>query len=155
MTRGNWRARFEEFKDEDRFENYESNVLEAVRVVRALLPALRKATELCSDGLRVNSVCRGGTLTSLWRNRAEALGEERGVAAQTIIDEFAEEIPLKRFARPEEIAAMVVFLCSEMASYVTGQSISVNGGIARGFLWFRNRAAEDRQRATRLPPRGE
>jgi len=41
---------------------------------------------------------------------------------------------MKRFGRPEEIAAMVVMLASRRSSYVTGQSVNVDGGIARGLL---------------------
>jgi len=85
-------------------------------------------------GIRVNSVSPGRTLTSLWKTRAEALARERGVTPEAVIHEFSEEIPLKRFGRPEEIAAMVVFLASHQASYVNCQSILVDGGIARGLV---------------------
>ena len=84
--------------------------------------------------IRVNSVSPGRTLTQLWTTRAERLGRERGVKPEDIIHEFTEEIPMKRFGRPEEIAAMVVFLASHKASYVNCQSILVDGGIARGLI---------------------
>jgi 3-oxoacyl-[acyl-carrier protein] reductase len=84
--------------------------------------------------IRVNSVSPGRTLTSLWTTRAGRLAKERGVAPEAIIEEFSHEIPLKRFGRPEEIAAMVVFLASHKASYVNCQSILVDGGIARGLV---------------------
>jgi 3-oxoacyl-[acyl-carrier protein] reductase len=84
--------------------------------------------------IRVNSVSPGRTLTSLWVTRAEKLAKERGVKPEDIIREFCGEIPLKRFGRPEEIAAMVVFLASHQASYVNCQSILVDGGIARGLV---------------------
>ena len=51
-----------------------------------------------------------------------------------MIDDFSKEIPLGRFGTPEEIATMVVWLASPLASYVTGQTINVDGGIARGLL---------------------
>lgn len=84
--------------------------------------------------IRVNSVSPGRTLTQLWTTRADRLARERGVTPDDVIHEFTEEIPMKRFGRPEEIAAMVVFLASHKASYVNCQSILVDGGIARGLV---------------------
>jgi 3-oxoacyl-[acyl-carrier protein] reductase len=92
------------------------------------------ANELAGEGIRVNSVCPGRTLTSLWTKRANQMAAERGVAPEVVIEEFAREIPMGRFGRAEEAAAMVVFLASQRSSYITGQSINVDGGIARGLL---------------------
>ncbi len=92
------------------------------------------AGELASDGIRVNSVGPGRTLTPLWNNRAAKMAAERGVPASTIIDEFSQDIPLRRFAEPDEIASMVTWLMSPRAGYVTGQAINVDGGMARGLL---------------------
>lgn len=85
-------------------------------------------------GIRVNSVSPGRTLTSLWKTRIERMSKERGVAPEEIVREFSHEIPLGRFAAPDEIAPMVVFLASHRTSYVTCQSILVDGGIARGLV---------------------
>lgn len=85
-------------------------------------------------GIRVNSVSPGRTLTSLWTSRIEKLSAERGAPPAEVVEEFSREIPMRRFARPEEIAPMVVFLASHRTSYVTCQSLLVDGGIARGLV---------------------
>ena len=90
--------------------------------------------ELAGKGIRVNAISPGRTLTRLWLDRAERLAAEQGTTAAAVIEEFATEIPLGRFAEPDEIAQAVVFLASDRASYITGQSISVDGGIGRGLL---------------------
>lgn len=84
--------------------------------------------------IRVNSVSPGRTMTGLWTKRIDKLAQERGVPPAAIVDEFSHEIPLGRFAQPEEIAPMVAFLASHKTSYVTCQSILVDGGIARGLI---------------------
>lgn len=90
--------------------------------------------EFLPFNIRVNSVSPGRTMTGLWTTRIEKLSRERGVSAEEIVDEFTHEIPMGRFATPDEIAPMVVFLASHKTSYVTCQSILVDGGIARGLI---------------------
>jgi NAD(P)-dependent dehydrogenase (short-subunit alcohol dehydrogenase family) len=80
------------------------------------------ALEYATRGIRVNDVCPGMIQTPMSdRMIAEGQGEELDKMLNTFV-------PMKRLGRPEEIADAVLWLCSDAASYVTGQSISVDGG---------------------------
>ena len=75
------------------------------------------ATELASSGVRVNAVAPGLTDTKMGHFKSE---EE--------LERVLKRTPMGRMAKPEEIADMVAFLCSDKAGYVTGQVIAVDGG---------------------------
>ncbi|KAF0960940.1 SDR family NAD(P)-dependent oxidoreductase [Rhodococcus sp. T7] len=76
------------------------------------------AREMARHGINVNCVCPGPTDTPLFQAQAEKLKEA-----------LVKAIPFRRLARPEEVAAPVVFFASESASFITGQVISVSGGL--------------------------
>ncbi|MCM3761323.1 SDR family NAD(P)-dependent oxidoreductase [Halalkalibacter oceani] len=76
------------------------------------------AREMAGSGIRINSICPGPADTSMHHQLNEELRESVAAA-----------IPLGRFAKPEEIANAVLFLCSDKASYVYGESLNVDGGI--------------------------
>jgi len=80
------------------------------------------ALEYATRGIRVNDICPGMIQTPMSDKMiAEGQGPELDKMLQTFV-------PMKRLGRPEEIADAVLWLCSDKASYVTGQSISVDGG---------------------------
>lgn len=80
------------------------------------------AAELGPDGVRVNAVHPGPVDTEMIREDAPIVGTERG-------DTYEGTIPLGRFGRPEDVAEAVVYLASDRASYVTGSSLVVDGGL--------------------------
>jgi 3-oxoacyl-[acyl-carrier protein] reductase len=84
------------------------------------------ADTFAKDGIRCNAVTPGPTATRAWLGEGN-LAEQQGDADE-IRAKVAAGRPLGRLAQPEEIAAVIVFLCSDRASYVTGAAWSVDGG---------------------------
>jgi NAD(P)-dependent dehydrogenase (short-subunit alcohol dehydrogenase family) len=78
------------------------------------------------DGIRCNAVTPGPTATYAWLG-AGGLAEQQG-ERDAVLEKVAAGRPLGRLAEPEEIAAVIAFLCSERASYVTGSAWSADGG---------------------------
>jgi len=84
------------------------------------------------EGITVNSVAPGFILTGRQQEIAEARGKTLGISQAQYLKRVAREIPAGRLGTPDELAHMVVFLASERASYVTGATVSVDGGLSKG-----------------------
>lgn len=95
-------------------------------VIRTGLVGLVKSlsNELAADGVTVNNIMPGYTMT----DRLEQL-----MAWNPQVGQIRESIPMKRFGEVEEFAAAAVFLLSEKSSYITGQSLAVDGGLIKGY----------------------
>jgi 2-hydroxycyclohexanecarboxyl-CoA dehydrogenase len=82
------------------------------------------AREVARHGINVNCVCPGPTDTALLDQVAQA--------SPKLYDSLAKAIPLRRLGQPADIAAAVAFLASDEASFITGQALSVSGGLTMG-----------------------
>lgn len=102
--------------------------------LRAGLMALTRlqAVELAPFGVTVNGVLPGHTMTDRQLHLAKIRAEREGTTPDEALTWQAAQIPMGRIADPAEVAAAIVFLCSERASYITGQSLLVDGGIVSG-----------------------
>lgn len=92
------------------------------------------ANEVAPDGVTVNNVLPGYTRTERVEELADANAKKEGLTRADILARFNREIPMKRLGEAPEFAAMVAFLASQRASYITGQSIVVDGGWIRSLL---------------------
>ncbi len=92
------------------------------------------STELAPFNITVNSVCPGYTLTDRVRNLAKTMAEKTQTTPEEVIRTWEKDIPMGRLGTPEEFAALVTFLASERASYITGAAIQIDGGWYRGVM---------------------
>jgi 3-oxoacyl-[acyl-carrier protein] reductase len=98
----------------------------------AVLSLSRLVADLyAAEGIRCNAVTPGPTATDAWLGPgglADQQAARTGASREAVLEAVGKGRPLGRLAEPEEIAAVIVFLCSERASYVTGAAWSADGG---------------------------
>ncbi|NJJ39753.1 SDR family NAD(P)-dependent oxidoreductase [Paenibacillus apii] len=87
------------------------------------------ALELARKQILVNAVCPGIVETDMKRRERVEGAQLRGMTPEDILAEDCSQVPLGRTAQPEDVANVVLFLASHLASYMTGQAINVTGGM--------------------------
>ena len=90
--------------------------------------------ELAPDGILVNNVCPGSFDTDRIKQIYEARAAGTALTPEQVAAEAAKAIPLGRLGDPRELGHLVAFLASDKATYLTGQTISVDGGIVNGLF---------------------
>src|ERR671923_1225549 len=100
-------------------------------VSKAAVISMTKSLALAraADGVRVNCVCPGFVETDMWTKVAREQGALLGMSAEEFTRQREKAVPLGRMERPEDVAAVIGFLASDRAGYMTGQALSVDGGL--------------------------
>ena len=163
---------FLQHSPDDWQEALDLNLLSAVNLSRAALPAMRErrwgrilcvgsiaakqphaglilstaaragllgfakalSDEVAPDGITVNVLCPGLIATARLRSLAEKRAAASGGTAESAMAENAASVPMHRVGQPAEFGAVAAFLASELASYVTGTALSIDGGLHRSIL---------------------
>ena len=87
--------------------------------------------QIAADGITANTVCPGYHLTERLKSLAPLTANKEGINVEQVYARWAASTPMNRIGDPKEFAAVVAFLCSERASYLTGAVIQVDGGAYR------------------------
>lgn len=101
--------------------------------IRAGVAALSKSASLslADSGVTINTICPGGVATDRLLNLIDDQSNSTGESFETLLMKAESSIPMKRFAEPNEIANLVIFLCSNKANYISGRTHCVDGGLVK------------------------
>ena len=87
------------------------------------------AVELGPKGITANAICPGPIETEMLRNTYQHLADINGVTLEEWCESILKTIPVGRFGKPADVAALVAFLASEQAGFINGQAINIDGGL--------------------------
>ena len=85
--------------------------------------------EFARKGIRINALCPGVVFTPLWDEQLGDYAKKRDMKSEEVKPYLENKIPMGRACKPEDIASMAIFIASDEASYITGQSINLSGGV--------------------------
>ncbi len=104
--------------------------------LRAAVTAFARtlANEVAKDGITVNNLLPGYTRTDRVVDLAAQMAAFAGTSPEAVAGRWEAQIPMGRLGEPREFSALAAFLASDRASYITGQSIAVDGGWIRGLM---------------------
>jgi 3-oxoacyl-[acyl-carrier protein] reductase len=111
-----------------------NDLLPISATLRAGIAALvrTQSNEFARYGITCNAVLPGHTLTERQIHLAELMAEQQGISVEQALQIRADQTPVKRLGKPEEIAAAIAYLCSDLAGFTTGINLLVDGGAMRG-----------------------
>lgn len=92
------------------------------------------SNEFAKFNITVNNIAPGYTLTNRLYDLAVSQAKHSGLSHEEVLAEMAKQVPMNRLARPEEIGALVAYLCSNQAGYITGNTIHIDGGWVKGLF---------------------
>ncbi|MCI0455163.1 MAG: SDR family oxidoreductase [Candidatus Dadabacteria bacterium] len=92
------------------------------------------SNEFAKDNILINNVCPGRILTDRIIQLAEERAKKSNITAEEVIRSWEQDIPIGRLGKADELADLVAFLVSERASYITGTTIQVDGGMVKGIF---------------------
>jgi 3-oxoacyl-[acyl-carrier protein] reductase len=165
-------GRFDDFDDDAWLAMHQLTLMSAVRLIRAVLPAMRArqwgriinitsvsvkqpidnlllsnvyrpgvvglaktlSAQVAAAGITINNVAPGYTRTDRVLELAQAQAAEQNKTVDEVLADTTASFPIQRMGEPEELAALVAFLASERAGYITGATIPVDGGNLKGLL---------------------
>lgn len=87
--------------------------------------------EMAVDGITINSVLPGRIRTERTAEIARQRAEKENIPLEQVLQERLRDIPAGRLGEPEEVAALVAFLCSQQAAFITGTTLTIDGGMTR------------------------
>ncbi len=106
---------------------YSSSKASVIHLTRSI------ALDYAGKGIRCNCICPGCIKTPLCERFNAEVGARKGKTGDEVLDEFVKaNIPMKRVGMPEEVASVVLFLCSDDARYINGAILPIDGGLTAG-----------------------